>query len=873
MNTGQLRQTFSKYFQERGHEGVLSSSLVPENDATLLFTNAGMVQFKDVFLGLKKTPYNKAVSCQACLRAGGKHNDLENVGYTARHHTFFEMLGNFSFGDYFKKEAIDFAWEFLTQVLKIPTERLWVTVYEEDQETEDIWLQNLKIDPSRFSRCGAKDNFWSMGDTGPCGSCTEIFYDHGPHIPGGPPGSADEDGDRYVEIWNLVFMQFDRDKSGVLTPLPKPSVDTGMGLERIAAVMQGVHSNYDIDIFQTLIHAAAKILNTSDYQNKSLRVIADHIRACTFLITEGIVPSNEGRGYVLRRICRRAIRHGQLLGAGDQPFFYQLVKSLVIAMGQAYPALIRMQAQVERVIQQEEIQFAKTLENGLKILEQDLSALSGRIIPGETIFKLYDTYGFPVDLTADIARERGLTFDEEGFNKAMEAQRMRARGVSHFSMAYTPQLTQHLQQLEATTFTGYGTLQQDAVVVALYCEGQPIDECAEDVLSSVVLDQTPFYAEAGGQVGDQGYIRLADGLFEVLDTKRVGLGYIHQGVLKSGVLKVGDAVLAEVDKVKRYSTARNHSATHLLHAALRKILGEHVQQKGSLVEPERLRFDYTHTEALTVEQMRAVEQMVNRQILLNTEVKTDLMHAEEALAYGATALFGEKYDKTKPLRVLSMGEKFSIELCGGTHVRRTGDIGLLKILSETGISAGVRRLEAVTGEWAMSWFENLENTVASAAAILKTRKELVLESIEKNLLKIRKLEKEVQQLQAMLIKGGTGLDLSAQARDIQGVKVLAALLPVADPKMLKETVERLKAKLKTAVLVLAGIDQEKVSLVVGVTPDCIDRIQASALIHAIAPAIGGKGGGRAEWAQAGGDNPEGLERALTLVYEWVAERL
>lgn len=872
MNTGQLRQTFLEYFKKKGHEWVPSSSLVPENDPTLLFTNAGMVQFKDVFLGQKR-PYKRAVSCQACVRAGGKHNDLENVGYTARHHTFFEMLGNFSFGDYFKKEAIDFAWEFLTQVLKIPTNRLWVTVYEDDQETADIWLNDLKIDPSRFSRCGAKDNFWSMGDTGPCGSCTEIFYDHGPHIAGGPPGSKDEDGDRYVEIWNLVFMQFDRDKLGTLTPLPKPSVDTGMGLERIAAVMQGVHSNYDIDVFQTLIYAAAKVLKTEDYQNKSLRVIADHIRACAFLIADGVIPSNEGRGYVLRRICRRAIRHGQLLGATDEPFFYRLVKPLATEMGEVYPILTRMLDRVERVIQQEELQFAKTLEHGLKILEQDLALLSGKMIPGETVFKLYDTYGFPVDLTADIARERGLTIDKEGFNEAMEAQRVRARGASHFSMQPMGQWVEHLEQLKATVFTGYETLKQDAVVTALYHEGQSIEECQPGVLNSVVLDQTPFYAQAGGQVGDQGYIRLMDGLFEVLDTKRVGVGYIHQGILKSGVLKVGDVVLAEVDLAKRYSTARNHSATHLLHAALRKILGEHVQQKGSLVESERLRFDFTHAEPVTIDQLRAVERMVNAQILLNTEVKTDLMPVEEALAYGATALFGEKYDKDKPLRVLSMGEKFSVELCGGTHVKRTGDIGLLKILSETGISAGVRRLEAVTGEWALQWILNLENTVIEAAALLKTRKELMLESIEKNLCKVRKLEKEMQQLKSTFMSGSAGLDLSEQARDIHGVKVLAVLLPVADSKTLKETVDSLKVKLKTAVVVLAGIDQQKVSLVVGVTHDCIDKIQANALIHVIAPKVGGRGGGRAEWAQAGGDNPEGLDQALGLVYEWVAERL
>jgi alanyl-tRNA synthetase len=873
MNTGQLRQTFLEYFQHKEHTWVSSSSLVPQNDPTLLFTNAGMVQFKDTFLGQEKRPYTKAVSCQACLRAGGKHNDLENVGYTARHHTFFEMLGNFSFGDYFKKEAIHFAWEFLTQVLKLPAQKLWVTVYEEDQEAEDIWLNDLKIDPTRFSRCGAKDNFWSMGDTGPCGPCTEIFYDHGPDIPGGPPGSAEEDGDRYIEIWNLVFMQFNRDTSGALIPLPKPSVDTGMGFERIAAVMQGVHSNYDIDIFKALIQAVASILNVQDLCSKSLRVIVDHIRACSFLIMDGVLPSNEGRGYVLRRICRRAIRHGQLLGSGEKPFFYRLVKTLAAEMGEAYPALVGAVEQIEQVIEQEEIQFAKTLTKGLKILEQDLADLSGKIISGETVFKLYDTYGFPVDLTADIARERGLTLDMEGFNQAMAAQRTRARSASQFSGHPTEQLAVQLEALTPTIFLGYETLKQEAVIKGLYHEGQPIDECQPGILSTVVLDQTPFYAEAGGQVGDQGVMHVTDGVFEVLDTKRVGSVYIHQGVLQSGLLKVGDAVLAEVDAQKRGATARNHSATHLLHAALRQVVGEHVQQKGSLVESQRLRFDYTHTEALSIEQLRAVERVVNEQIRLNSAVKTDLMLADEAIQHGAMALFGEKYDKTKPLRVLTMGDKFSIELCGGTHVKRTGDIGFLKILSETGISAGVRRLEAVTGAGAMAWVETLENTLLEVANILKTSKELVLEQVEKNLHRTRKLEKELQQLKTTLASGNSDFDLTQKIKEIKGVKVLAILLPITDPKTLKVTMDNLKTKLKSAVLVLARIDQQKVSLVAGVTDDCTDRIRANDLIHAIAPEVGGRGGGRAELAQAGGDNPEGLERALALAYQWVEERL
>lgn len=880
MKTGQLRQAFLEYFQHRAHVVVPGSSLVPGNDPTLLFTNAGMVQFKDIFLGLEAWPHQdkKATSCQPCVRAGGKHNDLENVGYTARHHTFFEMLGNFSFGDYFKKEAIDFAWEFLTKILNISADRLWVTVYEEDPDAEDIWLNHVKVDPTRFSRCGAKDNFWAMGDTGPCGPCTEIFYDHGPHIPGGPPGSAEEEGDRYVEIWNLVFMQFNRDESGVLTPLPKPSVDTGMGLERIAAVMQGVHSNYDIDLFRNLIRAAAKLLGIKDDQNKSLRVIADHIRACAFLIADGVTPANEGRGYVLRRICRRAIRHGQLLGSRDKPFFYQLVKPLVKEMGDVYPALVRERDRIEYVIEQEEIQFDKTLENGLKILEQDLCGLSGKIIPGDTVFKLYDTYGFPVDLTADIARERGLTVDREGFNQAMEMQRTRARNASGFFVGSgnrSEQLAGYLEQLASTIFTGYEVLKQEAVVLGLYHEGEPIEECQPGVLSTVVLDRTSFYAEAGGQVGDQGIIRWADGCFEVLDTKWLGLTIMHQGILQTGALKIGDAVLAEVDPQKRRATACNHSATHLLHAALRKVVGTHVQQKGSLVEPQRLRFDYTHTEALSVAQLRAVERLVNEQIRLNQAVKTDFMLASDAMEYGAMALFGEKYDKTKLLRVLTMGEHFSIELCGGTHVSRTGDIGCLKILSETGISAGVRRLEAVTGEAAMAWIETLENTVTEVAKLLKTNKELVLEQVEKLMLKARQAEKTVQQLKTSLVKGGAAGegDLIQQARDIKGVKVLAAQLPMADAKTLKETLDHLKVQLKTAVIILAGVDQQKVHLVVGVTPGCTNRIQAQDLIHAIAPIIGGRGGGRAEWAQAGGTKPDGLEQALALAYEWVDKRL
>ncbi len=872
MNTGQLRQLFLEYFHQRGHTLVPSSSLVPTNDPTLLFTNAGMVQFKDMFLGAESRPYTRAVSCQRCVRAGGKHNDLENVGLTARHHTFFEMLGNFSFGEYFKREAIQYAWIFLTEVLEIPKKHLWVTVYEEDEEAENIWLKEIGVDSKRFSRCGAKDNFWSMGDTGPCGPCSEIFYDHGPDIPGGPPGSLEEEGDRYIEIWNLVFMQYNRDKEGTLTPLPKPSVDTGMGLERIAAVMQHVHSNYDIDIFKHLIKAAASITKTSDLQNKSLRVIADHIRACAFLIVDGVIPSNEGRGYVLRRICRRAIRHGYLLGVQKEPFFYRLVKPLGHEMGQAYPELTRAIEHVERVLNQEELQFAKTLEQGLKILEEDLLRITGNVVPGDTVFKLYDTYGFPVDLTADIVRERSMTLDMEGFNQAMEAQRTRARAASQF----TDHSNFSLDTSHETEFTGYEGIEQKALIIALYREGQSVTKLHPGERGVVVLDQTPFYAESGGQVGDQGELQFLsgseNGIFVVQDTRRLGQAHMHHGMLTAGTLEVGVAVLAVVDREKRRATALNHSATHLLHAALQKVVGSHVQQKGSLVEPQRLRFDFSHFEPLTQQQIKEVEKMVNEQIRLNSEVKTELMTADEAIASGAMALFGEKYDKNKKLRVLRMGGNFSVELCGGTHVKRTGDIGFLKITSEGGISAGVRRLEAVTGERAMAWIDALETRFDRIASTLKCPRDLVEEKVQQTVSRTRQLEKELQDLKATLAKGGAGSNLEEKIQNIGGVNVLAVQLPTGDLKTLRDTVDSLKNKYKPAVIVLAGIQEQKVNLVAGVTKDCVDKIQANNLVNQIAKEIGGQGGGRPDMAQAGGNNPAGLEQALELVYKLVAER-
>jgi alanyl-tRNA synthetase len=866
-SSAEIRKAFLDYFAGKGHEVVPTSPLVPGNDPTLLFTNAGMVQFKDVFLGSDKRPYSRATSVQRCVRAGGKHNDLENVGYTARHHTFFEMLGNFSFGDYFKRDAIKFAWEFLTETCGLPAQKLWVTVYEEDDEAADIWLKEVGVDPERFTRIGDKpgkkydsDNFWSMGDTGPCGPCTEIFYDHGADIWGGPPGTPEEDGDRYIEIWNLVFMQYDRDKDGNMKPLPKPSVDTGMGLERLAAVLQNVHSNYEIDLFQHLIKAAAKLAGTDDLENASLKVIADHIRSCAFLVTDGVIPSNEGRGYVLRRIIRRAIRHGHKLGINGS-FFHKLVEPLSEEMGAAYPELPKTRAQVEKVLRQEEERFAETLDQGMALLEEAIAGLAGKVIPGETVFKLYDTYGFPVDLTADVARERGLSVDMPGFDKAMAAQRERARAASHFDADYGEGV-----EIEGKTeFTGYEQLSDNSKVVALYREGQAVELLAEDERGMVVLDKSPFYAESGGQVGDSGRLSADGTVFEVQDTKKQGEAFVHLGLVTHGTLKVGDTLRAEVDPSLRRKTAYNHSATHLLHAALRTVLGEHVQQKGSLVSAERLRFDFSHFEAVSDEELARIEEMVNAQIRANLPVETRIMAIDEAKAAGAMALFGEKYGEK--VRVLSMGD-FSIELCGGTHVARTGDIGLMKITSEAGVAAGVRRIEAVTAQGALDWIDENERKLDKVASLVKAGREDVADKVQQALERSRKLEKELEQLKAKLASS-QGSDLASQAEEIGGIQVLAANLEGADPKGLREIVDQLKSKLGTAAVVLATVQGEKISLVAGVTKDATDRIKAGDMLKAVAEQVGGKGGGRPDMAQGGGSQPENLQQALQSVSGWV----
>jgi len=865
MKGAEIREAFLRYFEEHGHERVASSSLVPDNDPTLLFTNAGMVQFKDVFLGRDRRPYTRAASSQRCVRAGGKHNDLENVGYTARHHTFFEMLGNFSFGDYFKHEAIRYAWEFLTCVLRLPKERLWVTVYEEDEEAASIWLEEIGVDPARLSRLGESSNFWAMGDTGPCGPCTEIFYDHGPEVFGGPPGSPDEDGDRYVEIWNLVFMQFDRSADGTLTPLPKPSVDTGMGLERIAAVMQGVHGNYEIDLFRQLLEAAAEVTGASDMQSPSLRVIADHIRSCAFLVSDGVLPSNEGRGYVLRRILRRACRHGHKLGAPGL-FFHKLVGPLGQAMGDAYPELIERRARIEKILLLEEEQFARTLDTGMRILEQDIEELEGDCIDGETAFKLYDTYGFPLDLTADIARERGLRIDEAGFERAMDAQRARARSASHFVM----QEQEALGIDSATVFTGYDSLQGRGRVVALLHGGQRASSLAEGESGILVLDCSPFYAESGGQVGDAGVIETAAGRFEVRDTTKSGATWLHHGLLTRGGIAEGDEVEARVEPQIRRATALNHSATHLLHAALRKVLGSHVMQKGSLVDSQRLRFDFSHFEAMSDDQIREVEALVNEQIRANTRVEIEITDMDTAKARGAMALFGEKYGDE--VRVLTMGAGFSVELCGGTHVNRTGDIGLMRVTAESGIAAGVRRVEAVTGAAALALFDEAEARNARVARLLKVGRDAVADKVEQLLAANRHLEKEVERLRAKLASGA-GSDLSASAVDVDGVRVLAAALEGADAKSLRTTLDQLKNKLGSAVVVLAAAEGEKVALVAGVTPDLTDRCRAGELVAEVAGMIGGKGGGRPDMAQGGGTDVAGLGRALDAVPAWVRARL
>ena len=871
-SSAELRQDFLNYFAERGHEVVASSPLIPGNDPTLLFTNAGMVQFKDVFTGHDQRPYTRATSVQRCVRAGGKHNDLENVGYTARHHTFFEMLGNFSFGDYFKHEAIRFAWEFLTEVCQLPKERLWVTVYEEDDEAAEIWLKEIGVDPQRFSRIGDKpggkkfesDNFWSMGDTGPCGPCTEIFYDHGPEIWGGPPGTPEEDGDRYIEIWNLVFMQFNRDKDGSMAPLPKPSVDTGMGLERLAAVMQHVHSNYEIDLFQTLIKAAAQLACSDDLENASLKVLADHIRSCAFLITDGVIPSNEGRGYVLRRIIRRAIRHGHKLGIKGS-FFHKLVAPLVSEMGAAYPELAQVQAQVEKILRQEEERFAETLEQGMALLQEAIDGLSTTVIPGETVFKLYDTYGFPVDLTADVARERGLGVDMDGFEREMAAQRERARAASHFGADYGDELA----ITGRTTFHGYEQLRHTGTVLGLYRDGQPVERLAEGEKGMVVLDATPFYAESGGQVGDCGRLHGSKGLFEVRDTRKQGEAFVHIGLIAQGELQIGATIEAEVDASLRAETAAHHSATHLLHAALRKVLGEHVQQKGSLVSAERLRFDFTHFEAVSPEQLKAIEQLVNAQIRANLPVQTELMNIEAAKAKGAMALFGEKYGDE--VRVLSMGD-FSIELCGGTHVARSGDIGLCKITSEAGTAAGVRRIEAVCAQRALAWIDEQGARLGQLAGLLRCGRDEVVGKTEQLVERSRKLEKELEQLKGKLASS-QGSDLVTQAVEIGGIQVLATRLDGADPKGLRDIVDQLKNKLGTAAVLLATVDGDKISLVAGVSKEATDRIKAGDLLKHVAEQVGGKGGGRADMAQGGGTQPHNLDTALAGVADWVSNTL
>jgi alanyl-tRNA synthetase len=864
MTTSEIRASFLEFFRKNGHKVLPSSSLVPANDPTLLFTNAGMVQFKDLFLGKEVRDYSRAATAQRCVRAGGKHNDLENVGYTARHHTFFEMLGNFSFGDYFKREAIHFAWNFITGTLEIPKDRLWVTVYTEDDEAERIWVEEIGIDPKRCTRIGEKSNFWAMGDTGPCGPCSEIFYDHGPEIPGGPPGTPDEDGDRYVEIWNLVFMQYDRASDGVLVPLPKPSVDTGLGLERVAAVMQGVHSNYDIDLFKSLIRAAADITGTEDLESSSLRVIADHIRACTFLIIDGVVPSNEGRGYVLRRIIRRAIRHGYKLGQ-TQPFFHKLVSSLVREMGSYYTELVSGEARATQILAQEETRFAETLATGMALLDAEAAKLTSSVIPGETVFRLYDTYGFPADLTADVARERGLTIDQAGFDVAMEAQRGRARAASKFGA----ELRDSVKLSGKTDFSGYERLADGAQVTALIFDGAIVDVLKKGQEGQVILDHTPFYAESGGQIGDSGILKSAGARFTVRDTQKIGASFSHVGVLDSGELHVGDVVAAQVDAERRKSIALNHSATHLLHAALRKILGTHVEQKGSLVAADRLRFDFSHTQALSQDELRRVEDLVNSAIRENAPVETRVMALDEAVAAGAMSLFGEKYDSD--VRVLSIGD-FSMELCGGTHVERAGDIGLFKLTGESGVAAGVRRVEALTGRAAYEWVVHTDQVLRDIATMLRGSRDDVDEKVRELVERSRRLEKELQQLKSKIASGHGG-DLSSQAKDVGGVKVLAVQIDGADVRSLRDATDQLKSKLGSSVIVLASVLEGKVVLVAGVSDDLVARIKAGEIAGLVAAKVGGRGGGRADFAQAGGTQPENLGAALAGVESLVRSRL
>ncbi|HFE3040674.1 TPA: alanine--tRNA ligase [Escherichia coli] len=872
-STAEIRQAFLDFFHSKGHQVVASSSLVPHNDPTLLFTNAGMNQFKDVFLGLDKRNYSRATTSQRCVRAGGKHNDLENVGYTARHHTFFEMLGNFSFGDYFKHDAIQFAWELLTSEkwFALPKERLWVTVYESDDEAYEIWEKEVGIPRERIIRIGdnkgapyASDNFWQMGDTGPCGPCTEIFYDHGDHIWGGPPGSPEEDGDRYIEIWNIVFMQFNRQADGTMEPLPKPSVDTGMGLERIAAVLQHVNSNYDIDLFRTLIQAVAKVTGATDLSNKSLRVIADHIRSCAFLIADGVMPSNENRGYVLRRIIRRAVRHGNMLGA-KETFFYKLVGPLIDVMGSAGEDLKRQQAQVEQVLKTEEEQFARTLERGLALLDEELAKLSGDTLDGETAFRLYDTYGFPVDLTADVCRERNIKVDEAGFEAAMEEQRRRAREASGFGADYNAMIRVD----SASEFKGYDHLELNGKVTALFVDGKAVDAINAGQEAVVVLDQTPFYAESGGQVGDKGELKGANFSFAVEDTQKYGQAIGHIGKLAAGSLKVGDAVQADVDEARRARIRLNHSATHLMHAALRQVLGTHVSQKGSLVNDKVLRFDFSHNEAMKPEEIRAVEDLVNTQIRRNLPIETNIMDLEAAKAKGAMALFGEKYDER--VRVLSMGD-FSTELCGGTHASRTGDIGLFRIISESGTAAGVRRIEAVTGEGAIATVHADSDRLSEVAHLLKGDSNNLADKVRSVLERTRQLEKELQQLKEQAAAQESA-NLSNKAIDVNGVKLLVSELSGVEPKMLRTMVDDLKNQLGSTIIVLATVVEGKVSLIAGVSKDVTDRVKAGELIGMVAQQVGGKGGGRPDMAQAGGTDAAALPAVLASVKGWVSAKL
>ena len=864
MKSADIRDAFLNYFGDKQHQIIPSSSLVPDNDPTLLFTNAGMVQFKDVFLGADKRGYNRAVSSQRCVRAGGKHNDLENVGYTARHHTFFEMLGNFSFGDYFKRDAIFYAWEFLTTVLELPKERLWVTVHISDDEAADIWINEIGVDPARLSRLD-EDNFWQMGDTGPCGPCTEIFWDHGDHIPGGPPGSPDDELDRYIEIWNLVFMQFERDAAGNMTPLPKPSIDTGMGLERVAAVMQGVHNNYDIDLFQSLIKAAAKATGCTDLQDNSLKVIADHIRSCAFLVVDGVEPSNEGRGYVLRRIIRRALRHGYNLGASGS-FFYKLVKALGEVMGEAYPELVKDGQHISDVIKKEEEQFARTLDKGMGVLEAALSDLSGTELPGTLVFQLYDTYGFPTDLTNDIAREKGFTLDMKGYEACMEEQRTRARAASQFNLDHT----ESIRVEGSTEFCGYDGTELTSAVIGLYTEGEAVQSASKGTDVVVILDKTVFYAESGGQVGDTGVLSKGSAKIAIADCRKVGNHHIHIGHIVSGEFAIGDEVEGQVDQTLRQATALNHSATHLLHEALRQVLGDHVKQKGSLVDSERLRFDFSHGEAVSPEQIRKIEHIVNSEVLKNTEVTTDVMGMEDAKAKGAMALFGEKYGDS--VRVVSIGAEFSVELCGGTHVSRTGDIGLLKVSGETSVAAGVRRIESVTGMKALEFCDNQQDSITDIASIVRGSRTTVGDKVQGIVDENRRLQKDIEKLKNKLANAA-GSDLMADLRQINGVGVLATVVDGADAKSLRGVGDQVRSKIQSGVFFLAAIEGEKAALVAGVTSDLTGHIKAGDLLKFVTSQVGGKGGGRPDMAQGAANSIENLPAALESVYEWVEENL